>query len=94
MGGVIAKLLATKADFELWDAAFTKRPSEVIKPENIPVKDIFMFEPVFENNTVFFLDTPFKGSEVANSAIGYIGAFLVSLPSEYVRTNAIDKILK
>ena len=85
MGGVIAKLLATKVDFELWDAAFTKRPSEVINPENIPLKDIFMFEPVFENNTVFFLDTPFKGSEVANSAIGYIGAFLVSLPSEFTQ---------
>jgi hypothetical protein len=94
MGGVIAKLLATKADFELWDAAFTKRPSKVINPENIPLKDIFMFEPVFENNTVFFLDTPFKGSEVANSAIGYIGAFLVSLPSEFTQLfqDFIDRV--
>jgi hypothetical protein len=94
MGGVIAKLLATNAEFELWDVAFTKRPSEVIRPENIPVKDIFMFEPVFENNTVFFLDTPFKGSEVANSAIGYIGAFLVSLPSEFTQLfqDFIDRV--
>lgn len=85
MGGVVTKLLATKTDYQLWDAAFTKRPNEVNEAENKSLKDIFVFEPVFKNNRVFFLDTPFKGSEVASSAVGYIGDFMVSLPGEFTQ---------
>jgi len=85
MGGVVAKLLATKTDFSLWDTAFNKRPEEFLTEDNASVKDIFIFDPVFKDNTVFFLDTPFKGSEVANSTIGYIGALLVTLPREFTQ---------
>ncbi|ASP49439.1 esterase/lipase family protein [Cognaticolwellia beringensis] len=85
MGGVLAKLLATKTNYSLWDTAFNKRPEEFLTDENNSVKDIFIFEPLFKDNTVFFLDTPFKGSEVANSTIGYIGALLVTLPREFTQ---------
>jgi len=83
LGGVIAKLLATQTNFNLWDATFNKRPDNLLTAENATVRDIFIFEPVFKKNTVFFLDTPFKGSEAANSIIGYIGDFLVTLPSDF-----------
>ena len=83
MGGVIAKLLSTEAKYELWDTAFNQRPENLIAPENMPLQNIFIYKPVFNQSTVFFLDTPFKGSEVASSAIGYIGAFLISLPFDF-----------
>lgn len=94
MGGIVAKLLTTQTSYELWDATFTERPENVVSAENIPVKDIFIFEPVFTNNTVFYLDTPFKGSEIANSVIGQVGAFLVSLPSEFTQLfkDFIDRV--
>ena len=38
------------------------------------------FDPVFESSTVFYLDTPHKGSALATSALGYIGSSLVSIP--------------
>ena len=80
MGGVIAKALSVKSDYALWDATFVKRPDVLLMSENREVEDVFVFEPVFETSTVFFLDTPHRGSAVASSAIGYIGSALVSLP--------------
>lgn len=85
MGGVIAKLLATETQYSLWDTSFTQRPEQLLTADNASLKDIFIFQPVFKHNTVFFLDTPFKGSQVANSAIGYLGAMLVSLPNEFTQ---------
>ena len=83
MGGIISKLLATKTDFTLWDTAFNKRPDEILTEEFTEVKNVFIFEPVFKKSKIFFMDTPFKGSEVANSTIAHIGALLVTLPTEF-----------
>ncbi|MFA0477137.1 alpha/beta hydrolase [Vibrio breoganii] len=94
MGGIIAKLLATKSNLRLWDATFNIPPAELLPHDNDTIKNIFIFDPVFKKSTVFFLDTPFKGSEVANSAVGYIGDFLVSLPSEFTDSfkNLIERV--
>lgn len=83
MGGLVANLLTTNTDYKLWDATFKQRPEYVVSKQDTLVKDIFTFEPIFEKNTVFFLDTPFKGSDVANSFIGQLGAFLISLPQDF-----------
>lgn len=85
MGGVIAKLLATKSGNYLWQATFTKAPEEVLSEKNAKIKDIFIFEPVYDNNTVFFMDTPLKGSETANTLIGSLGSALISLPSDFTQ---------
>ena len=85
MGGIISKLLATKTNFALWDTAFNKRPDKLLPAVFTDVQNIFVFEPVFKKSDLFFLDTPFKGSEVANSTIAYLGAFLVTLPGEFTR---------
>ncbi|WP_139175555.1 esterase/lipase family protein [Colwellia chukchiensis] len=84
MGGVVANLLSTRADHQLWDATFKLRPEQMDSVEPA-VKDIFIYQAVFASNTVFFLDTPFKGSEVASSVIGKLGAFLVTLPTEFTK---------
>lgn len=85
MGGIIAKLLATKSDNYLWQETFTKTPEEVLSEKNAKLKDIFIFKPAYENNTVFFMDTPLKGSETANTLIGSLGSTLINLPTEFTQ---------
>ena len=83
MGGVIAKLLSSQPDNKLWNATFTSPPESLLSEEDKDVRDVFLFSPVFERNTVFFLDTPHRGSDVANSLIGSIGSSLISLPFNF-----------
>jgi hypothetical protein len=47
------------------------------------LKDIFVFSPIFEEATVFFLDTPHRGSNIATSLIGSIGSAFVTLPDNF-----------
>jgi hypothetical protein len=83
MGGVISKTLTTQSQYTLWDATFTERPEQLLNNQQRDIQDIFVFAPVFEHNRVFFLDTPHRGSSIAESALGYIGASLVTLPLEF-----------
>ncbi|MEM7420563.1 MAG: alpha/beta hydrolase [Pseudomonadota bacterium] len=83
MGGVIAKLLTSQPHDKLWDATFTSPPESLLSEDDTDVRDVFLFSPVFEHNTVFFLDTPHRGSDVANSLIGSIGSSLISLPFNF-----------
>ncbi|CAM3656432.1 hypothetical protein [Rheinheimera salexigens] len=53
MGGVVAKLLATETHLGLWDAALNQSPDAVLTVDNAALKDIFIFEPAFKDNTVF-----------------------------------------
>ena len=94
MGGIISKLLTTHSDQKLWDATFTAPPDELLGSEDATLADVFLFTPVFYNNTVFFLDTPHRGSDVANSIIGTIGSALISLPYNFktLFKQFIDKV--
>ena len=83
MGGVIAKLLTSQPHDKLWDATFTSPPESLLSEDDTDVRDVFLFSPVFKHNTVFFLDTPHRGSDVANSLIGSIGSSLISLPFNF-----------
>jgi hypothetical protein len=84
MGGIIANVLTTDSDYALWDAAFVERPETLIDKPSRDLENIFMFTPLFKNNTVFFLDTPHRGSEVATSFIGYLSSSLVNLPQSFI----------
>ncbi|GAA5143211.1 esterase/lipase family protein [Thalassotalea piscium] len=53
MGGVIAKLLAVKTDFSLWNTAFNQSPEHLLTENDVSLKNIFIFDPVFNLNTVF-----------------------------------------
>ena len=58
------------------------------------LRDIFIFNPVYKENTVFFLDTPHRGSEIANSLIGSLGSSLITLPFSFkaLFKNFIEKV--
>lgn len=83
MGGIITHLLTCDSGYALWDSAFTERPDELKEEFNPELEEIFIFKPTFQDNTVFFLDTPHLGSNVATSPIGYISSWLVNLPHSF-----------
>lgn len=83
MGGIITKLLTTQPHYALWDATFVSPADTLTSEEDADLRDVFLFSPTFDENTTFFLDTPHRGSEVANSVIGTIGSSLISLPSNF-----------
>lgn len=94
MGGIISKLLTTQPGEKLWDATFTAPPEVLLSDDDSTLAEVFLFSPVFNSNTVFFLDTPHRGSEVANSIIGTIGSSLISLPFNFktLFKQFIDKV--
>ena len=94
MGGIIAKTLVSTPHFALWDATFRARPESILMSENAELQDIFIFEPVFEHARVFFLDTPHRGSPVADSFIGSLGSALVTLPTTFksIFKSFIDRV--
>lgn len=82
LGGLITKLLTVSSGDAFWDTTFAVSPEQVEKSISEDIRDTFFFEPRFKTNTVFYLDTPHKGSALAASAIGYIGSSLVQIPYE------------
>ena len=80
MGGIITKLLSTQSNDDFWKTTFVAPPSIISQQHEKDIHDLFFFDPVFESSTVFYLDTPHKGSALATSALGYIGSSLVSIP--------------
>lgn len=85
MGGIIAKTFAVDTGQQLWDTAFSKSPQDMasVLESNPQMQDIFIFSPPARLNNVFFLDTPHRGSEMASSWIGRLGAGLINLPSNF-----------
>lgn len=83
MGGVISRTLSTNSQDKLWNVTFTERYEDMDLKEDSPLKDIFIFSPIFKEATVFFLDTPHRGSNVATSVIGSIGSAFVTLPDNF-----------
>lgn len=83
MGGVISRTLTTNSQDKLWNVTFTERYEDMDLKQDSPLKDIFVFSPIFEEATVFFLDTPHRGSNVATSVIGSIGSAFVTLPDNF-----------
>jgi len=101
MGGIISRTLSTDSGDRLWDITFTDSYEKMKLTEDSAIKDIFIFSPIFEKTTVFFLDTPHRGSSVANSVIGSIGSAFVTLPNKFknifkgfIDTVGIEKITK
>ena len=83
MGGVISRTLSTNSQDKLWKVTFTERYEDMDLKQDSSLKDIFVFSPIFEEATVFFLDTPHRGSNIATSLIGSIGSAFVTLPDNF-----------
>jgi len=99
MGGIISRTLSTDSKDTLWNITFTNSYNDLKSETNKLVTDIFIFTPVFDESTVFFLDTPHRGSKVANSVIGSIGSAFVTLPDSFknifkhfIQTVGLEKI--
>lgn len=82
LGGLITKLLTVSPGDAFWNTTFAVPPEKLEESMSEDIRDTFFFEPRFTTNTVFYLDTPHKGSALAASAIGYIGSSLVQIPYE------------
>ncbi|BDX06481.1 lipase family alpha/beta hydrolase [Planctobacterium marinum] len=85
MGGIIAKTFAIDTQDVLWNTVFSKPPEYMQEAltKNPEMQDIFIFEPPVPVNQLFFLDTPHRGSELASSWIGRLGAGLINLPKRF-----------
>ena len=101
MGGIISRTLATDSKNKLWNKTFTDSYENMKLRLDSPIRDIFVFRPIFDHAMVFFLDTPHRGSNVANSVIGSIGSALVTLPSSFqnifkrfIETIGVEKITR
>lgn len=84
MGGIIGNTLVSDSAYEIWDAAFKVRPEQLTGKLNNDIREVFIFEPSFDYNQVFFIDTPHRGSVAAQSFVGLLSSALVTLPSDVV----------
>ncbi|MFT6123358.1 MAG: hypothetical protein ACJASG_001890 [Oleiphilaceae bacterium] len=88
MGGIVNKTMVTSSGYQLWDATYTLKPDELLQQSSdYEMEKIFVFEPVFEKNISFFVDTPHKGSNIASSLVGYLGSALITLPDKFLDLN-------
>jgi len=82
MGGCISRLLVTDSGDHLWMSTFGKPPEQVkLSPH---VKEYFKEELFFQHReeirSVIFIAAPLRGSNLASSWIGRIGAWLIRAP--------------
>ncbi|WCL54381.1 esterase/lipase family protein [Gimibacter soli] len=85
MGGIIARILSTDAGSALWDITFTVPPEELaVDPAHLQTwKEIMMPRREPGIGFVGFINTPHRGSAIADGVIGRIGSALISIPSEF-----------
>lgn len=89
MGGILTKMMVQSSPKDLWNA-YTKSDLSIDQLA-IPgeYKDyyhrLFEFEPLPFVTRVIFMSTPHRGSRMADSFVGQLGASMISLPSYGVK---------
>jgi pimeloyl-ACP methyl ester carboxylesterase len=85
MGGCISRLLITESGQKIWKNIFGKPPDEV--PLSPHIKEHFEESLIFHRRSevgrVIFISAPLRGSNMASSWIGRIGASLVRTPTAH-----------
>jgi pimeloyl-ACP methyl ester carboxylesterase len=84
MGGLLAKTLVERSGDRLWRALF-KRPFGELPlsgETRRQLKETLFFEPLTFVRRIIFIATPHRGSRVAMSALGALGASLIRLPEK------------
>ncbi len=86
-GGLLTRLLATESGDRFWHTLSDVAPDELelSDSERRYVQRLFFFEPSERVARVVYLATPHRGSHVAGSWIGRLGASLVAAPKAVVR---------
>jgi pimeloyl-ACP methyl ester carboxylesterase len=85
MGGLLARTLISDSGETVWNRAATVRPEALrgTREDIALVREVFHFSPRPYVSRVIFLATPHRGSNLASSLAGRIGASLVNLPDDY-----------
>ena len=76
----------TKSRDVLWQQTFNVAPQQLKVPAAVrqQLLDILQFEPVPQIKAAFFLDTPHRGSDSANSILSRMAAAMVNMPKSMV----------
>ncbi len=82
MGGILAKSLISDSGDRLWDTAFKAPVSafDLTPGQRSMLSNAFRYEPRSYVNSVIFLASPQRGSYLATSFVGKIGARLSARP--------------
>src|SRR5262249_33699607 len=86
MGGVLSRFQVIRSEDKVW-GLIARRPFDELLAEadtRAMLHDAFFFEPQPFVKRVVFIGTPHKGSSLAHSVIGRIGANLVDPPPSLV----------
>jgi pimeloyl-ACP methyl ester carboxylesterase len=82
MGGMICRLMITDSGDNIWRDFFATPPNKTPLANDMReiVEDVFIFHHRPDVQRAIFISTPHRGSELAKSWIGRIGAGLVRTP--------------
>lgn len=89
MGGIIAKTFIINSGMALWDETFLFRPEAW--PGNDKdlqrYRDVFLFNARQDVDSVFFLDTPHHGAQIAEAWYSRLASKLITIPEMFARLN-------
>ena len=85
MGGMICRLMITDSGDKIWRSFFATPPNKTPLPNETRkiAEDVFIFRHRPEVQRTIFISTPHRGSDLAKSWIGRIGAGLVKTPQSF-----------
>jgi pimeloyl-ACP methyl ester carboxylesterase len=85
MGGMICRLMITDSGDKIWCDFFATPPNKTPLPNDTRkiAEDVFIFHHRTDVQRAIFISTPHRGSELAKSWIGRIGAGLVRTPQRF-----------
>jgi len=89
MGGIIAKTFIVDPEYRLWDQTFMRRPEQLPRDhlDFLGYQDVFIFKPRPYVQSVFFLDTPHHGAEMAENWYSRLASAWIRLPSIFSDLN-------
>ncbi len=89
MGGIIAKTFIINSGMALWDETFLFRPEAWPgKDQDLQrYRDVFLFTARQDVDSVFFLDTPHHGAEIAEAWYSRLASKLITIPEMFARLN-------
>ncbi len=95
MGGMISRLMITDAGDKIWRAFFGRSPAQTPLPPDVrrQLEDVLVFNHRPEVKRVIFISTPHRGSNLAASWVGRIGASFVKKPRPFESTYAAARPL-
>jgi pimeloyl-ACP methyl ester carboxylesterase len=89
MGGIIAKTFVIDSGMALWDETFLFRPEAWPgKDKDLQrYRDVFLFQARQDVDSVFFLDTPHHGADIAEAWYSRLASKLITIPDMFARLN-------